>query len=110
MVLNHGNDCEKKALPMRRNIHCQPPLVPPSIEHEHAVELQAISDRLDALPRAAELVLEDLSLGLKDVTKGRCGMFADTVLRAALVKQMRGFSYEFLAFHLADSRTYRRWV
>ncbi len=92
---------------MRKNVHSQLPLVPPSIEHDHAAELGAISDRLDALPEASDLVLEDLIRGLKDPTKGRRGMPADTVLRAALIKQMRGLSYEDLAFHLADSQTYR---
>lgn len=97
----------KAILPMRKNIHSQPQLVPQFIEHAHAFELEAISARLDALPKVSELVLEDLSRGLKDVTKGRNGMSADTVLRVVLVKQMRGFSYDLLAFHLADSQTYR---
>ena len=92
---------------MRKNIPPQLPFVAPSIKHDHAAELRAISDRLDSLSEAADLVLEDLGRGLKDVTKGRNGMPADMVLRAALVKQMRGFSYELLAFHLADSQTYR---
>jgi IS5 family transposase len=35
------------------------------------------------------------------------GMSAEQVLRAALVKQMNQFSYRELAFHLADSRSYR---
>ncbi len=92
---------------MRKNIHDQPSLVPSPIEHEHAVELRAISDRLDSLPSAAELVFNDLVRGLKDPTKGRKGLSADTVLRITLIKQMRGFSYDLLAFHLADSVTYR---
>lgn len=92
---------------MRENLHSQLPLVPLSIKHAHAVELRAISNRLDAAPQAADLVLEDLCRGLKDPTKGRKGLTADSVLRAAVVKQMRGWSYEQLAFHLADSQSYR---
>jgi IS5 family transposase len=92
---------------VRKNLHSQLPLVPPSIKHDHATELRAISDRLDAASDAADLVLADLNRGLKDPTKGREGMAAETVLRALVVKQMRGFSYEDLAFHLADSQTYR---
>ncbi len=92
---------------MRKNLHSQPPLVPRSIDHDHADELRAIGDRLDAMPVAADLVLADLVRGLKDPTKGRKGLPAETVLRAAVVKQMRGFSYAELAFHLADSLTYR---
>ena len=34
-------------------------------------------------------------------------MNAEQVLRAAIVKQTEGFSYEDLAFHLLDSRCYR---
>ncbi len=94
---------------MRKNLHSQPPLVPLSIDHDHANELRAISDRLDAMPQASDVVLEDLVRGLKDPTKGREGMPAETVLRAAIVKQMRGFSYENLAFHQADSLTYRNF-
>ncbi len=30
---------------MRKNLHSQPPLVPLSIDHDHANELRAISDR-----------------------------------------------------------------
>ncbi len=92
---------------MRKNLHSQPPLVAVSIAHEHATEVHAISDRLDSMPAAADLVLADLVRGLKDPTKGRKGMSAETVLRAAVVKQMRGMSYRDLAFHLVDSLTYR---
>ena len=34
-------------------------------------------------------------------------MSADTVLRAVLIKQMTGYSYDQLAFHLGDSDAYR---
>ena len=34
---------------------------------------------------------------------GRRSLSAQHVLRAALIKQMNGFSYEAPAFHLADS-------
>ena len=93
---------------MREKVHHQLPLVAPLIEHRHAVELEAMSARLDALPEAMDLVLADLASGLKDVSRGRRGMSAETVLRALVVKQLRGFSYEELAFHLADSNSYRR--
>jgi len=36
-------------------------------------------------------------------------MSAEQVLRAATIKQTEGFSYEGLAFHLVDSRTYRNF-
>jgi transposase, IS5 family len=65
---------------------------------------------LDAIPEAAKLVGGDLARrGDKaiDTSKGREGMTAEQVLRAFVVKQMKGYSYEELAFHLADSSTYR---
>lgn len=69
-----------------------------------------MSTVLDAIPEAAELVGADLARRgdkLIDTTKGREGMTAEQVLRAFVVKQMNGYSYEELAFHLADSSTYR---
>jgi IS5 family transposase len=40
-------------------------------------------------------------------TRGREGMSAEQVLRALVVKQLGGFSYDELAFQLADSNSYR---
>ena len=42
-----------------------------------------------------------------DPDRGREGMSADQVLRAMVVKQMTGSSYQELAFHLQDSSTFR---
>jgi len=69
-----------------------------------------MSSVLDAIPEAAELVGADLARRGDqqiDTSKGREGMTAEQVLRAFVVKQMNGYSYEELAFHLADSSTYR---
>lgn len=95
---------------MRKKLLDQLPLVPVAIDHDHARELGAISVLLDQLPDAVKLVHEDLAWrkGRRvDPTKGRHGMAAEQVLRVAVLKQMNGFSYEELAFHLADSSTYR---
>jgi IS5 family transposase len=95
---------------MRRIVPDQLPLVSAPVVHVHAHELRKMSAVLDAMPEAAALVHVDLThRGGKpiDTTKGREGMTAEQVLRAFVVKQMNGFSYEELAFHLADSRTYR---
>jgi IS5 family transposase len=49
--------------------------------------------------------------GLKDPSTGRRGnLAADQVFRALHIKQSNGFSYEELAFHLADSKTYRAFL
>jgi transposase, IS5 family len=95
---------------MRKIAPDQLGLVPAPIVHVHAAELRKMSSVLDAIPEAAELVGADLARrGDKpiDMSKGREGMTAEQVLRAFVVKQMNGYSYEELAFHLADSCTYR---
>jgi len=68
------------------------------------MQVAAILDahsELEALVEA-ELVDEGVS---REV--GRGGMSADQVVRVLIVKQMNQFSYQDLAFHLADSATYR---
>jgi IS5 family transposase len=65
---------------------------------------------LDTIPQATMWIRDDLiGRGSKRVSlnRGREGLTAEQVLRAMIVKQMNGFSYEELAFHLADSNSYR---
>ena len=92
---------------MRNKIQQQMLLVYPFIDHEHARELRRISDLLDQMPEAGALVYDDLVADDQDVTTGRPGLSGDQVLRLVILKQMNGFSYQELAFHLADSRCYR---
>ncbi len=66
-----------------------------------------MSEILDKLPTAAELVAKDLVKGTKATKAGRAGLSGEQVLRAALLKQMHCWSYDDLAFHLADSPTFR---
>jgi len=82
-------------------------LTRPPIEHSHAEELEQISGILLRNPRMAELVGQDLIRGVANPHTGARGLSGDQVLRCLLVKQIGGFSYEELAFHLADSVTYR---
>lgn len=77
------------------------------INHPHARELEAISRLLDEESGIAERVGQDLVRGVKNPQTGRIGMSGDQVLRVLLVKQMNGFSYETLHFHLIDSASYR---
>jgi transposase, IS5 family len=76
---------------------------------DHAKELKAMSRVLDDNPMVAELVLQDLRKATRSATAphGAGGLSADQVLRILVVKQMNSFSYRELAFHLADSRSYR---
>lgn len=91
---------------MRRIVERTPELTPAPIAHEHAFEFEAIGKILDEKPEILALVLGDLVRGVS-AENGRPGLTAEQTLRALIVKQMNGFSYVELAFHLADSRTYR---
>lgn len=90
---------------MRR--HEQLSLAQPWIDHPHAREMETISRILDEEAGIAERVGQDLVRGLKNPQTGARGMSGDQVLRVLLVKQMNGFSYEELHFHLIDSASYR---
>lgn len=91
---------------MRRTLPDQLPLVPAFHAHVRSRELEAMSQILDAHPEAARWVLNDL-VGRRSSQKGREGMSGEQVLRVMLVKQLGTFSYDELAFHLADSASYR---
>jgi len=93
---------------MRKIILQQPSIVEPAAQHQHTAELRKVDEILRSIARIAELVHEDLVRGLKDPATGRQGnLTADQVFRVLYIKQMNGFSYEQLAFHLADSKAYR---
>ena len=92
---------------MRKTIAPQLELVPPLVDHPHARELARVSEILDKLPVAAELVAQDLVKGTKATKAGRAGMSGEQVLRAGMLKQMHCWSYDDLAFHLSDSPTFR---
>src|SRR5690348_3798942 len=92
---------------MRQARQKQLNLTPEWLPLEHARELQAIDRVLDRHPKFAELIWQDLSAGRVVKDEGAEGMSAEQVLRALVVKQLNGFSYRQLAFHLADSMSYR---
>ena len=94
---------------MRKKNQIQMPLMPSDIAHPRAKELDRISKILDAIPTITDMVLQDLTRGVKNRNWGAQGMTAEQVLRATIIKQTQGFSYEELAFHLIDSRTYRNF-
>jgi transposase, IS5 family len=76
---------------------------------DHAKELRAIAGLLDQHPTVAQLVWQELTpKGLLNDT-GAQGLSAEQILRALVIKQLNGFSYRQLAFHLADSATYRKF-
>jgi IS5 family transposase len=61
---------------------------------------------VDANPRMVDLVFENLvGVGLADTKVGRPGMTAEQVLFCIVLKQINGWSYDELSFHLVDSQS-----
>jgi IS5 family transposase len=94
---------------MRKKNRKQMTLMSASIEHPHAIELETFSQILDDNSNIYDMVLQDLTRGVQNRNTGAEGMTAEQVVRVAILKQMEGFSYEDLAFHIVDSRCYRRF-
>ena len=92
---------------MRKKYQKQMSLMITRIDHPHAEELENISQILDDNPIINEWVLQDLTCNVSHTDTGAEGMTAEQVVRAAIIKQMEGYSYEELAFHLLDSVCYR---
>lgn len=83
----------------------------PAVDHPRAAELEAISRILDSNPIITELAFQDLCRGkTRKVRSGANGMTAEQVVRAGVVKQMFNISYEELSFHIADSKSLRRFM
>jgi IS5 family transposase len=94
---------------MRKKYRNQMPLLAAPTAHPHAKELEAISHILDRNPIIYDLALQDLCHGASGRKVGAEGMSAEQVVRTAILKQMTGYSYEDLAFHIVDSRCYRKF-
>lgn len=91
-----------------RHLSSQLPLTAPWIAHAHAAELAAMGALLDEQPALARLVQQDLEAGcVKNPRTGRSGLNGEQTLRLLVVRQLTGWTYAELAFHLADSATYR---
>jgi IS5 family transposase len=88
---------------MRRLYHDQLPLGPSTAQHPRSAELLEMSRLLDAMEAPLVSIRHDLTGCRKvGVKKGREGLSAEQVMRIGIVKQMFGFSYEELAFHLEN--------
>ena len=83
---------------MRKTAEKQMPLTTPTIDHPKAIELKTISQILEQNNTIIDLVCQDLSRGCQREKGGASGMSAEQVLRAALLKQMHGYTYRDLAF------------
>lgn len=74
-------------------------------EHETGQQLFAMSQILDANPAILDIAGKCLIDDSKKET-GRNGLTVDSVVRAGLLKQMMGLTYEELSFYLQDSFSY----
>lgn len=91
-----------------RHTSPQLPLTAPWIAHAHATELAAMSALLDEQPALSAGVQQDLEAGCPaNARTGRPGLTGEQTLRLLIVRQLTGWTYAELAFHLADSMTYR---
>lgn len=88
---------------MRRAYHPQLPLAAES-DHPRSVELATMSKLLDENHGGLKTVQADLlRVRHADAKRGRQGMTAEQTVRAAVVKQMLGLSYDELSFRIGDS-------
>lgn len=71
-------------------------------EHELGSRLKTISDFLDENPQIISLAEDDL-IDSSATSTGRKGLAVESVVRAALVKQLMGLSYRDLSFLVIDS-------
>ena len=92
---------------MRKTHNQQLPLAEVTTDHPKAKEFAQISTILDSNNSIYSLALQDL--GKSENNVGANGMTAEQVIRAAIIKQIDGYTYRELAFHLADSRVYSQF-
>lgn len=74
--------------------------------HPIGRQFEALSDLLDSQPSLLKLVEQDLRVP-ETAQTGATGLSIESIFRCLLLKQILQVSYEKLAFHLADSPTYR---
>jgi transposase, IS5 family len=74
-----------------------------------SAELKLISDLLDQHPCIRLLAAADLR-GSDTKDTGRNGLTVDSIIRAAILKQMMGISYDELAFFISDSVSFQAFA
>ena len=94
---------------MRQKRTVQHSLFDSVLEHDIAIELEAMSKLLDAHP----IVLDWVESDLRDralASTGRKGLSVESILRCAILKQSRQLTYQELAFFLQDSISLRAFA
>ena len=87
----------------------QMPLTAPVIDHPRAAELETVSCILESNDTILDHFWEDLGGSRAERRSGANGMTAEQVMRAAVAKQIFGYSYRDFAFHIADSISLSRF-
>ncbi len=98
-----------KGLTMRETRTVQTSVFDVVSRHKFGDFLSDLSDRLDAHPAVLVTLEADFLAGASRAT-GRKGLSVESIFRCMLLKQITGVSYEMLAFHLADSSSYRSFA
>jgi len=88
---------------MRKTYEKQLPLMHGSEESTQAKELEQISKILNQNLEICDLIISDINHGKSKKSNGANGMTAEQIFRSAIIKQMFGYSYDDLAFHIKDS-------
>ena len=83
------------------------PRVPFGAEGPIAEELERASGWLDQHPELLDLVSRGVG---GSVARGRHGLTCETILRCAVLKHLKGYSYRALEFALHDSATVQRFA
>ena len=78
-------------------------------QHEFSDFLYDLSCSLDDHPEILTLLETDLLTDGAQLT-GRKGLSVESIFRCMLLKQITRVSYKMLAFHLADSHSYRTFA
>lgn len=94
---------------MRETRNAQASIFDCYAKHEIGKQLAVISDILDNCPGLVDWVGADVTQSDTRQT-GRAGLPVESVLRCALLKQMRQLSYKELAFYLEDSGSFRSFA
>ena len=78
-------------------------------EHETSRQLKKLSNILDNNPAILDIATKAI-IDFNKKNTGRKGMTVDSILRAALLKQMMGLTYDELSFYLQDSLSYNSFA
>jgi IS5 family transposase len=108
-AIEYHDKTQTREATMRQKRTVQPSLFNSVLEHDIAIELEAMSNLLDAHPIVLGWVESDLS-DRPLASTGRKGLSVESILRCAILKQSRQLTYQELAFFLQNSISLRAFT